>query len=217
MSANLLGNNPRPELLVAELAAEDADVLVLQEVTKRWWSELESGGLFEKYPHRHEEIRPDAFGSAILSRYPLEELDVWQVNNVPMIRCTVVADGTRLRLYNMHPWPPATTQFAETWNQQHKKLAELLSAETGPTLAIGDFNATQHSVWLKRHTSGRMRSAHVDRGRGLAVSWPNGKRLLPPIRIDHALLSPEIGCLDVREGPGAGSDHKPLIVDLLLK
>ena len=216
LSANLYRGNPRPELLVEEMLNAKADILVLQEVTPRWWSELESGGLFEQFPHRRKKLRHDAFGSAILSRWPLENVDFWLVEGVAMIRCTVVLDGARLRLYNVHPLPPASVHLAETWGRQHERLAEMLAAETGPTLAIGDFNATQHSVWLERHTAGRMRSAHVDRGRGMAVSWPNGKSLLPPIRIDHALLSPEIGCLDVREGEGAGSDHKPLIVDLLL-
>jgi hypothetical protein len=40
---------------------------------------------------------------------------------------------------------------------------------------------------------------------------------MPPIRIDQAFLSPEIECLDIREGRGEGSDHKPLIVDLRIR
>ena len=215
-SANLRGSNPQSERLIEEILAAEADILVLQEVTPSWWKKLESGGLFERFPYRLKKLRRDAFGSAILSRRPLDAADFWQVNGVTMIRCTVVLDGPRLRLYNVHPLPPASVGYAQTWNQQHEQLAEMLAAETGPTLAIGDFNATQHSAWLKRHTAGRMRSAHVDRGRGMAVSWPNLKIPLPPIRIDHALLSPEIGCVEVREGAGAGSDHKPLIVDLLV-
>ncbi|MCH8924460.1 MAG: endonuclease/exonuclease/phosphatase family protein [Planctomycetes bacterium] len=221
-SANLYAGNSRPELLIAEIRDAEADILVFQEITPKWWSELESAGLFEEYPHLVKKRRRDAFGSAILSRWPLEDVEFWLVDelpmnlSVPMIRCTVVLDGARLRLYNVHPLPPASTDYIKIWNRQHEQLVEKLDAETGPTLAIGDFNATQHSRWHQRHTAGRMRSAHVDRGRGMAVSWPNGRSLLPPIRIDHALLSPEIGCLDVREGEGAGSDHKPLIVDLLL-
>jgi endonuclease/exonuclease/phosphatase (EEP) superfamily protein YafD len=59
-----------------------------------------------------------------------------------------------------------------------------------------------------------LRSAHEDRGQGYAVTWPNGARWIPPIRIDQAFVSPEVECISIREGRGAGSDHKPLILDL---
>jgi endonuclease/exonuclease/phosphatase (EEP) superfamily protein YafD len=39
---------------------------------------------------------------------------------------------------------------------------------------------------------------------------------LPPVRLDHVLLSPELGCTAVREGEGRGSDHRPVIADLVL-
>lgn len=223
-SANIHVSNPRPEEIIAEIARAEADILVLQEVSPRWWSELRAAGLLERFPYHSKVLRGGAFGSAILSRWPLEEVDVVGDERSPMIRCTVLLGGDadvlggapRLRLYNVHPLPPSSTDYMTAWNRQHEQLADMLAEEAGPVLAIGDFNATQHSYWLARHTRGRMRSAHEDRGRPLAVSWPNGQRLLPPIRIDHALLSPEIGCLDVREGEGFGSDHKPLVVDLLV-
>ena len=67
---------------------------------------------------------------------------------------------------------------------------------------------------LHEGVADRLRSAHVDRGRGYAITWPNGMFPLPPIRIDHALLSPEVECLAISEGIGTGSDHRPLVVDL---
>jgi hypothetical protein len=40
---------------------------------------------------------------------------------------------------------------------------------------------------------------------------------VPPIRIDQAFLSPDVECLGIAEGVGRGSDHKPLILDLLIR
>ena len=93
----------------------------------------------------------------------------------------------------------------------------LIESQTGPLVVFGDFNATQHSKVYRELTSGRLRSAHRDRGRGYAVSWPNGKYPAPPIRIDQSLLSEEIECLQIREGEGRGSDHKPLIFDVRIR
>jgi endonuclease/exonuclease/phosphatase (EEP) superfamily protein YafD len=59
-----------------------------------------------------------------------------------------------------------------------------------------------------------MRSAHDDRGRGYATTWPNDKFWLPPIRIDQAFLSPDVACKRIVEGHGKGSDHRPIVVDL---
>jgi endonuclease/exonuclease/phosphatase (EEP) superfamily protein YafD len=81
-------------------------------------------------------------------------------------------------------------------------------------VVLGDFNSTQYSLVYHEITSLGLRSAHEDRGRGFATTWPNGENPLPPIRIDQAFLSPEVECLDIFEGIGRGSDHKPLILDI---
>lgn len=78
------------------------------------------------------------------------------------------------------------------------------------------FNATPHTRWYQRLQTERLRGAHEDRRRGLATTWPNGRAPVPPIRLDHVLVSPEVSVLDVREGVGEGSDHRPVIVDLTL-
>jgi endonuclease/exonuclease/phosphatase (EEP) superfamily protein YafD len=83
-------------------------------------------------------------------------------------------------------------------------------------VAIGDFNATQYSLVYEQLKAGGLRSAHDDRGRGCATTWPNGMVLVPPIRIDQAFLSAEVVCQGIAEGVGRGSDHKPLILDVQL-
>jgi hypothetical protein len=40
---------------------------------------------------------------------------------------------------------------------------------------------------------------------------------LPPIRIDQAFLTAGVECLAIAEGQGAGSDHKPLILEIALR
>jgi endonuclease/exonuclease/phosphatase (EEP) superfamily protein YafD len=108
--------------------------------------------------------------------------------------------------------PPAYDYFGY-W----KAIVPVLTSQKGPVLIVGDFNATEHSLVYKQLKDSGLRSAHDDRGRGYAMTWPNGTLPIPPIRIDQAFLSPDVECLDIREGVGEGSDHKPLIVDVRLR
>jgi endonuclease/exonuclease/phosphatase (EEP) superfamily protein YafD len=96
-------------------------------------------------------------------------------------------------------------------------MIPILTAEQGPLVVVGDFNATEHSKVYKRLTESMLRSAHDVRGRGYATTWPNGQNLCPPIRIDQALVSPEIEVARIVEGRGRGSDHKPLILDVRVR
>ncbi|MCB8965415.1 MAG: endonuclease/exonuclease/phosphatase family protein [Ardenticatenaceae bacterium] len=214
-SANLFARNEQYAAMIAEIEAADPDVLLLQEYTPVWHAALSDAGLFAAYPYSITNIYPSPFGAAIWSKLPLQDGEVWEAGGVQMLRATLVFNEQAIRLYNVHPSPPL---FAlDTWNGQLGGLAAALAAETGPVVAIGDFNVTPQNYWYQELTNGRLRDAHLDRGRGLAVTWPNGYNYVPPVRLDHALLSPELICLDIQEGLGKGSDHKPLIVDIALQ
>ena len=133
-----------------------------------------------------------------------------------MSQATLAVNDTVLTIYNVHPLPPRTIAYTEVFHAQMRALHSRLLKEPGPRLVMGDFNITQHGRWMDRLERIGLRSAHVDRGRGWATTFPNGVFLLPPIRLDHALLSPDLGCARISEGSGFGSDHQPLILDLLV-
>jgi len=213
-SANLLADNAQPAGILGEIAQASPDVLVLQELSPAWEAALRASPLWEQYPHHLLQASEGAFGAALLSRFPLHDAQVWRVDGTVMIRANVEFAGRSVRIYNVHPFPPSSQASVDRWSHQFDELVKAVDQETGPLLVIGDFNATQYAEGYQRLVAGRLRSAHQDRGRGYATTWPNGQMPLPPIRIDHALLSPELACLSIKEGIGAGSDHKPLVVDV---
>ena len=95
---------------------------------------------------------------------------------------------------------------------------EELSRRVDPLIIIGDFNTTQHSRFYRQLTDAGMIDAHRQHGRGLTTTWPNGwSPGVPPIRVDQAMISPDLACLDISEGIGAGSDHKPVILEVALQ
>lgn len=215
-SANLYTKNTSFEGLLAEITTADADIVLLQEFSSTWHRAVSASGLLEEYPHKELQIREDAFGAAILSKYPFLNTSTSFVGEVPIISVTIQFHALPIQIYNWHPLPPRSQEYVTVWNEQYEDLYQRLSEESGPVLLVGDFNATQHAHWMKRLLRSGYSSAHVQTGRGYAVTFPNGTSRIPPIRLDHALMSNHFWCRRVREGIGRGSDHKPLIVDLLL-
>ncbi len=216
VTANLLGVNDQPDALLAELMDLDADVLVLEEVSPRWVHRLESPAARAAFPHRDVFVRPDSFGIAILSRLPLARSELVDLEGVPMIDATVTVGERSVRVIGVHTLPPVDSDYAATWRAQLARLADHVAGIDGPLVVAGDLNATTHAAGVLRLRALGLADAHDALGRGLATTWPNGLFILPPLRLDHVLVSPELRPVAVREGVGAGSDHQPVIVDLAL-
>lgn len=219
MSANLLMSNPDTDGIVDEVLAEDPDVLVVQELSAHWQAALEAGELGRRLPYHVAEARETPFGVGIYSRRPLEDADVWYAWGAPVARATVRVGGIPVRLYDVHPLPPLHAAWITNWSEALEAMRGEVAGERErhPDRALvvaGDFNMTRHARWFGRFTDLGLRDAHEDRGRGLANTWPNGMLRVPPIRLDHVLLSPEVACLSVHEGRGRGSDHRPIVAEL---
>jgi endonuclease/exonuclease/phosphatase (EEP) superfamily protein YafD len=81
-------------------------------------------------------------------------------------------------------------------------------------IIAGDLNLSPWSPYyarLVRETG----LADIRKGFGLLPTWPTHLRPMM-IPIDHCLVSPDISVSRVRTGEHIGSDHLPLIVDLMV-
>jgi endonuclease/exonuclease/phosphatase (EEP) superfamily protein YafD len=110
--------------------------------------------------------------------------------------------------------PPGSKETFELRNVQLRGLASLAGQSKGMMILIGDLNVTPWSPDYARliRDSG-LRDAR--RGHGILPTWPTFFPLMM-IPLDHCLISPTLAVSDIRLGPNIGSDHLPLIVDLLL-
>jgi endonuclease/exonuclease/phosphatase (EEP) superfamily protein YafD len=212
--ANIQATNPEPESVLNEIASVDPDVVVLIEY-RRWWTHLlQESPVLKPYIYGTNLNQPYDGEIALFSRLPIMNqqmiwVDTPRVNDI----VDIPLGNTSLRLFALHsprPFYERHFNYGGFWRQ----LIPLISRQPRPLVVLGDFNATQYSLVYHEITSLGLRSAHEDRGRGFATTWPNGENPLPPIRIDQAFLSPEVECLDIFEGIGRGSDHKPLILDI---
>jgi endonuclease/exonuclease/phosphatase family metal-dependent hydrolase len=215
--ANLHAANPDVAPIAEEIRAAAPDLVALQEVDPDGAAGLVRSGVLDRFPHRVTEVRRGASGVALWSRFPLAEAQVRQVGDMPFVRATVVLGDRRLRVYAVHVEAPVGDGRAR-WRAQLRRLDEELRHERRPLVVAGDFNATRHHPSFRRLLSDGLADAHERRGRGWAATWPRDRWPLPPLmRLDHVLVTPEVAVRSVREGVGRGSDHRPVVADLVLR
>jgi endonuclease/exonuclease/phosphatase (EEP) superfamily protein YafD len=214
--ANLCGTSTEYAATLEEIRDADPDVVVLVEFGWGWHWAFYRAKFTESYPYGQGSLDENVGRVSIFSRIPLksEKRDWIAYRAVETVE--VPLGSQTLRLIGLHaprPMNLKTYHYESYWQEVVPKLL----AEPGPLVIVGDCNATQYSRVYKQITADHLRSAHEDRGRGYATSWPNWKFPFPPIRIDQAFLSPEVECLSIREGIGRGSDHRPLILDVKIR
>jgi endonuclease/exonuclease/phosphatase (EEP) superfamily protein YafD len=214
--ANVKGTNREWNALLDEISAANPDIIVLVEFSWPWHIAFTKAPVMTPYKYGAGWQQWQIGSVCLFSKLPLKmEKQQW-IGGRAVHTADVALGGRTLRLIGLHaPRPIAMPQHDYYWYWE--QLIPKLTAEPGPLLIVGDFNATEHSRVYHQLTSGKLRSAHDDRGRGWATTWPNGKYPLPPIRIDQALISPDIECVRIVEGEGRGSDHRPLVIDLRIR
>jgi vancomycin resistance protein VanJ len=205
---------------VAEaIRASGADVVALQELTEPA-ADYFAAALGADYPHQALEPRGlTTSGTGILSRWPLDEAEIWMSTMLQM-RVTVTAPDGPFAFYSAHPPPPHW--FLQAFNTSARTAAldsilERAAQESLPVVLAGDFNLTDQTAAYQRILNAGFRDSFRESGWGLGLTFadlsvyfaPLG--LLPPfIRIDYVYHSGDFTAVSARVGPSAGSDHYPV-------
>lgn len=212
--ANVYFGNTHHDLLLAQIARENPDIVALAELTPAWFAAMEQ--LKPQYPFVVHNKVGDRFGLGIWSKRPLTaEPDAFSGNTK---RCALLVHmelpTRRLTIVATHPWTPTRPALAEERDRQLTALATRVSREPGERLVIGDLNVTpwSHGFRVLEEGSGLR---DTERDGGIAYTWPAPYPIRIPI--DHCLVSENIQVRDRRAGTPIGSDHLPLVVDLEVK
>ncbi len=216
VTGNMLLDNPTPERFADALTGANADLVLVQELTPGNLAALRAAGLLDSHPHQVLDPRPCGYGSAMLSRLPLTDGEVIRPGGWPMTSAVVRTDVGPLRVVNVHTAAPVTAAKLTVWRRQLAFLGTLEPPDGGRLVLAGDFNATVHHAPFRTLTATGLRNAHRLAGRGWAGTYPSWWPGPELIRIDHVLVGDGVEAVDLRAGPAAGSDHRPLVSDLLL-
>jgi endonuclease/exonuclease/phosphatase family metal-dependent hydrolase len=224
-------------LIAREIALHDPDIIVLQDAWdlagKQKKSAVSPGAILpQAYSYySYEEL-------VIASRYPLRDCQPHRISLLEQsrryVQCTVDAQGVELDVITAHFISPrrALTVAQENpfgaldeWKanlgervSQAEALAGDARARPRPLIVAGDLNAPESSLAMHALRAAGLRDAFSTAGKGYGYTW--GHSLLAGLsflRLDHILVSPEIGVVECFVGRAQASPHRPVIANLHLK
>lgn len=236
MTFNVLGRSGDSKDVIASIQTENADILLLQEVTPEIASAL-FNSIAEDYPYQIINARPMAAGMAVFSRYPLKEIDIvldgrWR--GEPQL-LEIDWNGQPVTLVNFHTlstgalWPRWVRYTFSNRNQTMSDLASLAADTRGPLIMAGDANSTSLNDSYKA-VNAVLADAWKTSGTGLGHTFPGQVKagdfltrvsffLIPHwlVRIDYIFYSDEWQAERtwLAEFNG-GSDHRGVVSDLIL-
>ncbi|MFJ5559228.1 endonuclease/exonuclease/phosphatase family protein [Streptomyces sp. NPDC093250] len=209
-----------------------ADVIGLQEVDVHWGARSafvdEARALAEKLRMRvffapiydlepaGEDGERRQFGVAVLSRHPVLHADNHEITRlstqtpdpVPapapgFAEVVVNVRGARVHVYSTHLDYRADPSIRAA---QVADMLDVLAADRGPRILVGDFNAEATAPEL------------APLWRTLRDAAPGGGGTFPaadPVkRIDLVTVSPDVGVAGARTVTTEASDHRPVVADL---
>lgn len=218
MNANLEFGEADASTVVEAVANRHVDVLVVEEMTpKALLGGFASAGLTRLLPYVAGSPDYSAAGTMVFSRFPLTDATRLPISNGGL--AVTVAAPTPFRLLAVHPSQPLSA--APTWLGDLRRLraAATAAVATGPTLVVGDLNATPDHQPFRRVLGVGLRDAAEQANAGWQPTWPHSTRLPVPrvITIDHVLASRQMLAVRTSTVDVPGTDHRALVAQLQLR
>ncbi|MFF3554350.1 endonuclease/exonuclease/phosphatase family protein [Streptomyces tsukubensis] len=204
------------EGLLELIEKEQPDLVFVTECAEACSQGLATRIPLSDYPHRNVVEGKLAFGSAILSKYPLKKgAGIESTLAMPGSVATIAGQEVQVQL--AHPLPPVPSGM-DDW---HRELGRMKKYAAGvkdvPTIFAGDFNAGQdHAAFRRILDAGKLRSAAALGGASRTPSWPTMVGRPLGTQIDHVLISKEFSVRKARFVELDNTDHRALLTELEL-
>jgi endonuclease/exonuclease/phosphatase (EEP) superfamily protein YafD len=220
MTVNLFEGQADSQAVV-DRAKVSADVVAVQELTRRSVKELSAAGLGEEFPYQALDARAGASGTGLWSRFPIREWYSYKQYTHAMVRARIHVDGVVVdpTVFVVHlpgPWPEAV----DTWSREIDSLNTTMEnltnkADSGCVIAAGDFNDTVDTKNFRRLLGTGYRDAAEQTGSGITATYPANIWLPPLIAIDH-VLTHQCSATVAKTVKLPGSDHRGLLVGVAI-
>jgi endonuclease/exonuclease/phosphatase (EEP) superfamily protein YafD len=216
LTANVLTPNRNTDGLIALIREHQPHVFVTLE-TDRWWQER-LDVLEPEYPYSMKCPLDNLYGMHVYSKLPLEDgkIQFLVEDDIPSMHAMVVLpSGRKVRMHFLHPAPPSPTEHDESTERDAELLvvAKSVAGLDTPVIVAGDLNdvAWSTTTRLFRKISGLL-DPRVGRGMFNTfhadhwfLRWP----------LDHLFHSHHFTLGFIRRLPHFGSDHFPVLVELV--
>jgi endonuclease/exonuclease/phosphatase (EEP) superfamily protein YafD len=223
--ANLNLSNHDAARTLSLMAIEKPDLALFIEVSRVMEQQLDA--LKAEFPYSTHIAAAE--GIVLYSKSPLSDIQLQQFGlyaRHSLVAHLAVA-GQPLSIVAVHPLPPIEPRMFQSRNTLLADAGNYIKTQTDPVLLLGDLNIT---MWSPYYQS-LIRQTHLNNARkgfGIQTTWPRLSSfyglpvwvqwLIRPLQIpiDHCLVSPEIKVKGIHTGMDTGSDHAPIVVDLIL-
>lgn len=218
LTFNLHGRSTDPDALRRLLEREKPDIVLLAEVPNETralvqdWDDL--------YPHRILMDAGSPVDAVLLSRWEIRsksvDRSIMRYRSTLAVRlCHPDLDQRCFTLVGLHAEQP----FGLGARRQRAQLAGVVrkvkAAPTGAVVVMGDLNLTPWSPAFRSLTE-EAGLTDTARTRGISATWRSRSPLFG-LPIDHILVNGGFDVVENRVGEDIGSDHFPVIADLVLK
>lgn len=216
---NTWPKNPNDRKVLALIESERPDVVSLQET-----SESLRGAVDHELSDRYQILTAGSELLLIRRDAALIRMRGHDRHALPggseAISAGLEIGGREVAVLSLHAMAPIGLARAAIRDAQFEWVARWSRARPGPTIILGDLNATPWS-----HPFGRLlrEGELIDSARGFGVQ-PTWRTSYGPVRgvlawpvqipIDHCLHSAGLVTMDRKTGPACGSNHYPLLVTL---
>ncbi len=212
------------EAIAQTIESEGADVIALEEVSRGWVIDTSADMLAWlsqrlNMPYVWGPTADALWGNAILSRYPIEQAQLYAMPNNDLIRpargfidATLNVGGQPLRIMATHLHHidadgtlrlPQVQAMLDAWQQQPH------------TIVLGDLNALPDSPEMQRLREAGLLDAFISSGAsgtGFTFRSDGLNR-----RIDYIYHSPDLHARDFKVDPSQASDHAAIAVTVDVK
>ena len=214
---NVYQDNRNVDGCLALIRGHKPDIILFVE-TDLWWKEHLDIGKNE-YPYRVLKPLDNTYGMMLYSRFELVDplIKYLVKENIPSIHTRVrLLSGDEFFLYCVHPQPPVPNENPRSTERDAELLTVAREARERrlPVIVAGDLNdvAWSYTTELFMKISGLL---DPRRGRGFFntfharywfLRWP----------LDHIFCSSHFQLVDLKRLPPMGSDHFPILLEVVL-
>ncbi len=218
MTANLHIGRAHTDEIIDIIDRDNADVLVLQEITPTALAELDRAGLDLRLTYRAGSAETGRDGIMVFANAPLREIG--RIDSAtPGYDVEMATSRGPIHILATHPTAP--NNGVAQWSSDLDSVVANSRASVGPTVVAGDFNATLDHPQLRALMKSGFRDASADAGPSWRPTWPSpGNLRLKEIRLpslfalDHVFIRGPLEATHARTHVVGGTDHRALVTDI---
>ncbi len=216
MTVNLHIGRADPDALIDAVDRNGVDVLVVEEITPSALAELDQRGIERRLPHRAGVPEGNRDGIMVFTNDPLSDLTEIDTSS-PGFGIEMATAGGPLRLLAVHPIAP--NNGVQQWSKDLDLILATAKASRGPTMVVGDFNATLDHPQMRKLLDSDYRDASADAGLIWRPTWPSpsqrvrivGMKLPSLFGLDHVFMRGPLTTTDAHVRAVPGTDHRALV------